>query len=133
MSTEGLVRAFYERLWNAWDDGLVPEVLHPELEFRGSLGTSTTGLAQWRAYRDGVRRGSSDFHNEVTELVVEGDRAAARLRWSGTHTGDLAGFAPTGCRFAYEGAAFFTADGGLLRRVWVLGDLDALRTSLSGA
>ena len=133
MSTEDLVHAFYERLWNAWDDDLVPEVLHPALEFRGSLGTSTTGLAQWRAYRDGVRRGSSDFHNEVAELVVEGDRAAARLRWSGTHTGDLAGLAGTGRRFAYEGAAFFTTDGGLLRRIWVLGDLDALRTALSGA
>jgi predicted ester cyclase len=133
VSTEDLVRAFYERLWNAWDDQLVPEVLHQELEFRGSLGTTTTGLDEWRAYRDGVRRGSSDFHNEVTELVADGDRAAARLRWTGTHTGDLAGYAATGRRFAYEGAAFFTADGGLLRRIWVLGDLDELRAGLSGA
>jgi predicted ester cyclase len=133
VSTESLVRAFYERLWNSWDDDLVPEVLHPDLEFRGSLGTSTTGLTEWRDYRDGVRLGSSDFHNEVTELVVDGDRAAARLRWSGTHTGGLAGYAATGHRFTYEGAAFLTADGGLLRRIWVIGDLDVLRTALSGA
>jgi predicted ester cyclase len=133
VSTQGLVRAFYERLWNAWDDQLVPQVLHPELEFRGSLGTTTAGLQEWRAYRDAVRLGSSDFHNEVTELVAEGDRAAARLRWTGTHTGDLAGYTATGRRFAYEGAAFFTAESGLLRRIWVLGDLDVLRAGLSGA
>jgi predicted ester cyclase len=131
VSTQDLVSAFYERLWNHWDDDLVPAVLHPELEFRGSLGTTTTGLAQWRAYRDGVRRGSLDFHNEVVELVDGGDRAAARLRWSGTHTGDLAGHAATGRRFAYEGAAFLTAEGGLLRQIWVVGDLDALRSALS--
>jgi predicted ester cyclase len=131
VSTDDLVRTFYDRLWNAWDDALVTSVLHPDLEFRGSLGTTTTGLAEWRVYRDGVRRGSADFHNEVTSLVVDGAAAAARLTWSGTHTGELAGYAATGQSFAYEGAAFFTAEVGQLRRIWVVGDLDGLRGQLS--
>jgi hypothetical protein len=54
-----LVRAFYDELWNAWDDAPVPDTLHPELRFRGSLGQETHGLQEWRAYRDGVRRGSA--------------------------------------------------------------------------
>src|SRR5262245_61654008 len=79
VSTSALVRRFYDDLWNRWDDALVPSVLSPDFSFRGSLGTSTHGLAEWRAYRDTVRAGSSDFHNAVVDLVVDGPSAAARL------------------------------------------------------
>ena len=127
----GLVHRFYDELWNAWDDDAVSEVLHPGLRFRGSLGQETTGLEEWLTYRDGVRRSAPDFHNEVVDLVVAGDRAAARLVWSGTQTGILLGIAPTGRRFRYDGAAFFTAHDGLLIEVWVVGDLAALRAQLA--
>jgi predicted ester cyclase len=130
MSTESLVRAFYEDLWNRWDDGLVDSLLSASFEFRGSLGTSTTGRDGWRSYRDTVRAGSSDFHNSVVTLVCEGPSAAARLRYSGTHTGPLLGLPATGRRFEYAGAAFFTISGGLLASAWVLGDLAGLRGQL---
>jgi predicted ester cyclase len=126
-----LVHRFYDDLWNAWDDGAVPEVLHPDLRFRGALGQETTGRAEWRAYRDGVRRSAPDFHNEVVDLLVAGDRVAARLTWSGTHAGSLLGIAPTGRRFRYDGAAFFTVADGLLAEVWVVGDRVALRAQLT--
>jgi predicted ester cyclase len=126
-----LVHTFYDELWNAWDDAPVPDTLHPELRFRGSLGQETHGLHEWRAYRDGVRRGSPDFHNDVVDLVDHDDRAAARLVWSGTHRGTLFGIAATGRRFSYPGAAFFTVRDGLLAEVFVVGDLLALRTQLA--
>jgi hypothetical protein len=37
----------------------------------------------------------------------------------------------TGRRFTYAGAAFLTADGGLLTDAWVLGDLAGLRAQLT--
>src|SRR3954462_12834767 len=101
-----LVRDFYEVLWNHWDDEAVDELLSEDFTFRGSLGTRTRGRSQWRSYRDAIRAGSSDFHNEIVTLVAEGNRAAARLRYTGTHTGHLAGLSPTGRRFTYPGAAF---------------------------
>jgi steroid delta-isomerase-like uncharacterized protein len=126
-----LVRRFYDDLWNAWDDTAVPQVLHHDLRFRGSLGQETSGIEEWRAYRDGVRRSAPDFHNAIVDLVVARHRAAARLRWSGTHTGSLLGVPPTGRRFGYDGAAFFTVSDGLLAEVWVVGDLAALRAQLT--
>jgi predicted ester cyclase len=127
-----LVRRFYERLWNAWDDTAVDEVLHPKVRFRGSLGNETVGRDGWRGYRDLVRAGSADFHNEVLDVVCESDRAAARLEYSGTHTGELLGVPPTQRRFSYAGAAFFAVEDGLLRSIWVLGDLETLRRQLRG-
>lgn len=127
-----LVQRFYTDLWNRWDDGLVGDLLSPDFLFRGSLGQEVQGRDGWRRYRDLIRQGSSDFHNEIIDLVVAEDRAAARLEYSGTHTGPLLGFNPTGRRFTYSGAAFFTASDALLTEAWVLGDLQSLSAQLGG-
>jgi len=126
-----LIRRFYEDLWNRWDDTAVDEVLHEGFSFRGSLGTEAFGRDGWREYRDAVRAGAYDFHNEVITLVIEGRAAAVRLLYKGTHSGPLAGVEPTGRQFSYAGAAFFTSDGEKLTSAWVLGDLNGLRAQLS--
>jgi steroid delta-isomerase-like uncharacterized protein len=131
MSARLLVRVFYDELWNAWDDARVEEVLDESFQFRGSLGQSTVGRDHWRAYRDSVRTASADFHNEVVTVVAAEDQVAARLRYTGTHTGPLLGIPATGRRFQYAGAAFFVAAHGRLTSAWVLGDLDGLRRQLS--
>lgn len=125
-----LVHRFYTDLWNRWDDSAVEELLSPDFRFRGSLGQMVEGREGWRAYRDMIRGGSGDFHNEVIDLVVADKRGAARLEYSGTHTGPLLGFDPTGRRFSYAGAAFFTASADHLTEAWVLGDLKALSAQL---
>jgi hypothetical protein len=71
------VHAFYGELWNKWDDGALETVLAVGFTFRGSLGNQTQGRTEWREYRDLVRAGSSDFHNQVQTLVVDGTQAAA--------------------------------------------------------
>jgi steroid delta-isomerase-like uncharacterized protein len=133
MSTEisDLVGRFYVDLWNRWDDAAVEQVLAADFGFRGSLGTETQGRDGWRGYRDTIRSGAPDFHNEVVELVCSGDRAAARLYYTGHHTGLLAGIPATGRRFGYAGAAFFTSRAGKLTSAWVLGDLLDLRRQLA--
>jgi steroid delta-isomerase-like uncharacterized protein len=125
-----LIDRFYNDLWNRWDDGAVDEVLAEDFVFRGSLGMETAGRDGWRTYRDLIRAGAADFHNEVQTLVVDGQQAAARLTYSGTHTGELAGMPATGRRFSYAGAAFFQSGNGLLCSAWVLGDLAGLRSQL---
>ena len=126
-----LIERFYGELWNRWNDSAVEDTLSPGFTFRGSLGQETSEWQGWRRYRDLVREGSADFHNEIVELVCDGGRAAARLRFTGTHTGPLLGLPATQRRFEYAGAAFFTADERWLTSAWVLGDLDALRRQLS--
>ncbi|HEY6278839.1 MAG TPA: ester cyclase [Streptosporangiaceae bacterium] len=127
----GLIERFYGELWNRWNDAAVEATLSPTFTFRGSLGQETSGRQGWRHYRDMVRHGSADFHNEIVDLVCESDRAAVRLRYTGTHTGMLLGLPATQRHFEYAGAAFFTADHRWLTSAWVLGDLDGLRRQRS--
>lgn len=131
--TEALVRRFYQQLWNQWDDGAVAATLSEDFTFRGSLGDETFGRPGWRSYRDQVRAGSADFHNEIVELVCQPERAAARVRCSGHHTGPLLGWPPAAPPrpFSYDVAAFFRVSDGLLTDAWVLGDLDHLRRQLA--
>ena len=125
-----LIERFYGDLWNRWDDAAVNQILAPNFRFRGSLGHTVEGRDGWRAYRDMIRDGSGDFHNEIVDLVVAEERGAARLQYTGTHTGTLLDLTATGRRFAYAGAAFFTASANQLTDAWVLGDVTALRKQL---
>jgi steroid delta-isomerase-like uncharacterized protein len=125
-----LVTRFYNRLWNEWDDAAVEATLASEITFRGSLGKTTVGRDGWRSYRDQIQRAAPDFHNELLDLIGTGDRAAARLRFTGTHRGTLLDIPATGRPFSYTGAAFFTVDDGRIADIWVIGDLDALRQQL---
>jgi predicted ester cyclase len=121
------VRRFYDDAWNRWDDDAVDDLLAEDFRFRGSLGQETQGRSEWRGYRDLVRRAVPDFHNEIVDLVTSPGRAAARLRFSGHHSGVLLGHQGRGDHIAYGGAAFFHCAGGRLTSAWILGDLDALR------
>jgi steroid delta-isomerase-like uncharacterized protein len=125
-----LVMRFYHVLWNEWDDDAIDTTLAPEVTFRGSLGQHTIGRDGWRRYRDQIQRSAPDFHNDVVELLTDGRRAAARLKFTGTHLGPLLGIPPTGRAFTYTGAAFFTAAVDLITDIWVIGDLDELRRQL---
>jgi hypothetical protein len=85
VSISNLIERFYSELWNEWDDSAVEDTLDAGFAFRGSLGRETVGRGGWRRYRDLVHAGSADFHNEIVELVCDGQRAAAPLRYTGTH------------------------------------------------
>ncbi len=71
-----------------------------------------------------------DYRCDIEALVVEGEQAFARMRFSGRHTGLFMGFAPTGAEIAWAGAALFDTDDGRIRSLWVLGDLAGLTALL---
>ena len=127
-----LVQRFYTHAWNLWQDSAIADLLDERFVFRGSLGDEVSGRDGFRAYRDKIRAAFPDFHNEILNLVTEGDRAAARLRYTGHHRGEILGIPATGTLVTYHGAAFFTARDGRLAEAWVLGDMDSLRRQLGG-
>jgi predicted ester cyclase len=125
-----LIARFYSEAWNRWDEPCVDSILTTDFLFRGSLGDEAVGPDGFRAYRNKVRAAFPDFHNEVSEIVANGDRAAVRLRCTGRHDGELFGIAPTGLRVAYDAAAFLRSCDTQLCAAWVLGDLEHLKSQL---
>ncbi len=121
-----LIDTFYNRLWNRWDMGCVPEILSEDISFRGSLGVEKRGHREFIAYVDFIRAAFPDFHNTVEEVIAEGDTVVARLTYRGTHEGALFGVPASGNRIAYAGVAIFRIRDGKIADVWVLGDRLAL-------
>lgn len=130
MTVRELVQLFYEKFWNEVDLGLVAEILHSDVTFRGSVGVGASGREEVCDYVRMVTTALSDYRCDVEQLIVEGTSAAASVRFSGVHTGDFLGFPPTGRRVEWVGAAFFVENENRLRDIWVLGDLDSLRAQL---
>ncbi len=126
-----LVTEFYDRIWNAGDllavDGLVSEAF----VFRGSLGSDRNGREAFSDYVRSVRGALSGYHCEILECVVEGERAFAKMRFSGVHTGEFRGYPPSGVPVHWLGAALFRFGEGKIAELWVLGDLNGLDALLA--
>ena len=131
MTPRQAVTAFYDRVWNKVETTAIPELLHPDFTFRGSLGSTTTGHAAFAAYVDMVTGALEGYRCTVGDLVSEGERAFVRMRFSGIHRGPFMGFAPTGKTVEWDGAALFTLKDGKIADLWVLGDLYGLRERLA--
>lgn len=130
-SSKNLVCRYYEVLWNRRDLALADELIAESVVFRGSLGISVQGREGFKEYMRTVRRAFPDFHNRIEELIAENDRVAARLTYTGTHQGEVLGFAPTGRRVSYSGVALFGVVDNRIAQGWVLGDVHGLVRQLT--
>jgi predicted ester cyclase len=63
-----------------------------------------------------------DWHEEIVELVAEGDTVAGRFRCSGTHRGKFLGEAPTGKRMEVDEVFFLRVEDGKFVDFWGLED-----------
>jgi predicted ester cyclase len=132
-SPQVLVERFYHDVWMRADESAAHDILEPELVFRGSLGVERRGVDGFLDYVRAVHGALADYTCTIEDLVTAPGRAAARVRFAGRHRGPLLGVPATGRRVAWTGAAFFTLGDRRIRRIWVLGDLDALKAQLGVA
>jgi predicted ester cyclase len=123
---KSIVQEFYGEVWNKHDKSRIPNVLHADLTFRGSLDQNKTGHEEFGGYVDFVHQALGNYRCDILDLVVEGNKAFARMQFSGTHRGDFFGHKPTGKYVEWSGAALFTFGEELVADLWVLGDVHGL-------
>jgi steroid delta-isomerase-like uncharacterized protein len=77
------------------------------------------------------RQAFPDLRVTVEDLIAEGDRVAAHLRFRGTHQGELNGIAPTGRRVDCTGIVISRIEEGKIAEDWAnfddLGMMQQLR------
>ena len=128
-----VVRVFYKEMWDHADTSLVPRLLHSDFTFRGSLGNEFVGHEQFIGYVRHVTTALGRYTSDILAIAEEGNQVFAKLRFHGFHRGELLGVRPTGRHVWWHGMPIFTFDGGLIRDLWVLGDLHNLAARLHGA
>jgi steroid delta-isomerase-like uncharacterized protein len=125
-----LVECFYARVWNCADEGVAREILHPEFAFRGSLGPERHGHDEFLDYLRSIHKALAGYRCTIDDLIATESRAAARMTFSGTHRGVFFDVPATGRVITWAGAAFFTMAQGRITRLWVVGDVDAVKRQL---
>jgi steroid delta-isomerase-like uncharacterized protein len=130
VTAAALVERFYDVVWNKADERAAREILARDFVFRASLGPELRGPDGFIAYLRSVHAALEDFTCTIEDLIATEDRAAAKMRFTGTHRAKFFGIEATGRPIKWSGAAFFTAGGGRISELWVLGDVEAVMRQL---
>lgn len=127
-----IVRVFYKDMWDHAAVDLIPAIFHEGFTFRGSLGPVLVGHSAFADYVRWVTSSLDHYTSDILEMVGEGNRVAAKLRFHGIHRRPLFGRAPTGRHVWWYGMPIFTFEDGKVRDLWVLGDIHGLISRIDG-
>lgn len=132
-SNKDLVRRLVENSVNVHRADLLDDFVHADVRVHpGTPGTApdTEGIEQLREAFARFRTAFPDLHIITDGLIAEGDLVAARWTATGTHSGELAGIAPTGKTVRWAGIDIYRLlDGKIVERwrnddfVWLLHQL----------
>ena len=123
-----LIREVTDVVWNRRGVDRIPEFY--SLDFVGdyrpyALREGHDGI---RAMVEGAWTAFPDYHEEVHEILTEGDRVVIHLTISGTQRGQWGPLAPTGRRARFEEIAILQIrDDKILRQRGIVDNLSALR------
>lgn len=128
---ESQVRKFYDEIWNRKNVGEIPNILHENVEFRGSIGLSKQGHRGFEEYVLLIHTALANYSCTIQELVIESNKAFAKMRFSGFHQAEFMGFPSTNKQVSWNAAALFTFSGNKISNLWVLGDVASLDNQLT--
>jgi predicted ester cyclase len=117
---KALVRRLVDDVINANNPDALDEIATPAL-----ARTLRRAFHQFRA-------AFPDWHQDIVELVAEGNIVVARFRCTGTHQGPWLGLPPTGRAMNIDEVYFFRVTNDRLARVWGLEDTWTRHQQLQG-
>ena len=124
--TDAIVSAYETGEFGTLEEHLTPEfVCHPG-------GGATLDAEAYLGRIEATREAFPDFRKDVVSLVVDGEEAAVRYRWSGTHEGEFAGVPATGKTVETTSLTLFRMDGDRMAELFIYGDSADLMNQLNG-
>ena len=94
------------------------------------LGGDHAGPTSWRRSAEALRAAFPDLKFRVHRIIAEGDRAAARVTWTGTHRGAFAGAAATGKPVEVNGTSIFRIKDQHIAEHWAEQDIMSLHQQI---
>lgn len=122
-ANHALMERFIDEVWNKGNLDVADEIFHPQAS-SPSAPTLPPGAEGVKFIVNLMRNAFSDYWMEITHIVAEDDRVAARFRQGGTHDGDLMGIAPTGKKVEWTEIGILRIADGKVVESWY--DVDML-------
>ena len=111
---KAIVRGYMENILNKRTFEKIDNYLATEFTFNGRHLDikQVTNILQSEA------RGFPDLRVTIEDQIAEGDKVVTRVRFQGTHQGEVLGIAPTGKHVTYTGIAIDRIVNGKVVEMW---------------
>lgn len=92
-----VVRQWFEHVWNRKDLGAIDRLTSADCVIHGlgEGGPNESSLAAFRVFHQVFCAAYPDIQIRIDDMIVEGDKVAWRITFTGTHTGDALGIKAT--------------------------------------
>lgn len=119
-----LIRRHYDELYNRGNLGFAEECCTSTFVAHDPVHPDTPmGPAGMKEHARWAREVAPDIHFDVEDLIVEGDRAAVRYRFTGTQHGTLMGIPPSGKLGTMTGVTFYRLENDRIAEAWMHWDV----------
>jgi steroid delta-isomerase-like uncharacterized protein len=137
MGRKDILRNFIAEVWNAGDVEACDRYLAPRYTIHHDPGDPWHGRTLdpdgFRARLVQSRAPCPDQRFVIHELFEDGDAVVMTWFWTGTHGGDIAGFAASGKTLRMSGATVYYFEGDRLCGHWQMVDRLGVYQQLAGA
>ncbi|MEP7076737.1 MAG: ester cyclase [Acidobacteriota bacterium] len=97
------IHRWFEEVWNNRSEKAIDEMVHFEGTARNLGGMQTLTPEDFKKFHRTFVGAFPDLNVTVEDVIVDGDKIAARCRVKGTHLGDDLGLPPTGKPVDFSG------------------------------
>ena len=125
-----LLRAEAE-VWSKGNLAAIEELYSPDFACHFVDGIEWKGLEGIKHAVASHRTSLPDWHEQVEDIIAEGDRVVIRIRSTGTQLGAFNGLAPTGKQISIEEIHIFRVSGGKIAEQWGMPDVHGLLEQLT--
>jgi hypothetical protein len=93
----------YQEAYNTNQLDALSEIVAADVLTPNIIAGMPPGLEGAKVVHQTTLLGMPDYHTAIEDLIAEGDKVVARVRITGTHTGNFWGLPPTGNRINLTG------------------------------
>lgn len=117
-----LIQRELDGVWNSRDAHRYRETSHAHRVTHESNVGDMVGHDRHVEIAQAVHNAFTNYHVKIDHVIVEGNMAAARLTYTGKHTGDFMGFKASGKEIKVIEHSFFRIEGDKIAEKWNLWD-----------
>lgn len=124
-------RRIYDELLGADNvDELIEELISEDFVQHEAFPGLTPDREGQRQFFHMIQQAFPDMSADVEDLITEGDKVVARVRFTGTHRGEFAGIPATGNEIDFNAIDVFAWRDGKATDHWGVSDTMALMTQV---
>lgn len=118
------IQRIFAEAYNKGNMEVLDEIIATDYQRHQPPMKSVHGLAAYKEFIKDVRSAYADFHIEINDVIMDGDKSVTRITLTGRHTGQAPTLQapPTGKAIEMSGCVVSYWKNGLVAEEWVYND-----------